>query len=267
MKPTDRLATGLCSVTFRRSSIAEVVDLAAAAGLEGIEWGADVHVRPGDRAAAAEAAERTRAAGLRVASYGSYLFADADCDANIGPVLETAAALGTDLVRVWCPFGVEPGAPAAERRLVVDRLASLARVARGHGMTLYLEFHGGTLTASARSTLALLEAVDADNLATAWQPPYWDAVALERSPASAVADLALLAPWLAHLHVYEWSADGTRHPLAAGEPRWPAVLDAVSAAVRPDIERFALLEFVAGDDPAALAADAATLLGWRAVLR
>ena len=263
MTTSTALAPGLCSVSFRQLGIAEVVDVALAAGLTGIEWGADMHVPAGDERAAASAARLTTESGLQVASYGSYLFADEHGPEAIGPVLDTAAALGTDLVRIWCPFGVEPGCAEAERGAVIDVLGFLASAAADRGVTLYLEFHGGTLTASATSTLAVLEGVGAANLATAWQPPYWDPGVLDREPASDVADLALLAPWLAHVHVYEWSPDLTRHPLAEGDGHWPAALAAAAAAPSPaGRERFALLEFVLGDEPDALVADAETLRRW-----
>lgn len=259
------LVPGLCSVTLRRCGLAEVVDRAAAAGLVGIEWGADVHVPPGDEHAATTAARLTADAGLRVTSYGSYLFADEDGRSAAGAVLDSAAALGTDLVRIWCPFGIEPGCAGPDRTAVARVLATLAETAGARGITLYLEFHGGTLTATATSALSLVEEVGAANLLTAWQPPYWDPAALERQPASDVADLALLAPRLAHLHVYEWSADLTRRPLAAGEDHWPVALAAAAAApTAVGSDRFALLEFVVGDDPEALARDAATLKRWLA---
>jgi len=254
------LSSGLCSVTFRQLDPVQVVSVAAAAGLEGIEWGADVHVPAGDLKAAAAATRATNDAGLRVASYGSYLFADEASRAAIGPVLDTAEALGTDLIRVWCPFGVGPAAARPDRDAVADVLAEWATAAVGRGLTLYLEFHGGTLTASAASTVALLAQVGATNVATAWQPPYW----ATRSPAADDgADLAVLAPWLAHVHVYEWAADLTRLPLAAGVDHWPAALRA-AAEGRADLDRFALIEFVPDDDPALLAAEAATLRGWLA---
>jgi 3-dehydroshikimate dehydratase len=263
------LAPGLCSVTFRRLAVPEVVALAAAAGLAGIEWGGDGHVPPGDPVASADAARHTTDAGLRVASYGSYLFAEPGAIAGIGPVLDTAEALGTDLVRVWCPFGVEPGASDGARAEVARVLTAWAEAAGARGITLYLEYHGGTLTATAASALALLEAVGADNLTTAWQPAYWRTDGAEgtgrddASPLAELEDLAALGPWLAHVHVYEWDGDLTRRPLATGAGHWPAAL-AAAAGGRAGLDRFALIEFVAGDDPAVLAAEAATLRRWLA---
>ena len=102
-------------------------------------------------------------------------------------------------------------------------------------------------------------------MATAWQPPYWASrsVASRSLAANEGADLAVLAPWLAHVHVYEWAADLTRYPLAAGDDHWPVALQA-AAEGRADLDRFALIEFVPDDDPAVLAAEAATLRGWLA---
>ena len=42
----------LTSVTFRRMKPEEILRVAARAGIEGIEWGGDVHVPAGDLAAA-----------------------------------------------------------------------------------------------------------------------------------------------------------------------------------------------------------------------
>ena len=64
--------SGLVSVTFRALSPAEIVELVARAGLEGIEWGGDVHAPHGDVARARDVYRRTVDAGLAIPSYGSY---------------------------------------------------------------------------------------------------------------------------------------------------------------------------------------------------
>ena len=63
---------GLVSVTYRRLPAEAVVRLAKDAGLACIEWGSDVHVPETDPAGARRVGEFTRAAGLSVASYGTY---------------------------------------------------------------------------------------------------------------------------------------------------------------------------------------------------
>lgn len=264
MSPGPALRPGLCSVTFRGLGRAEVVEAAADAGLTAVEWGGDVHVPHGDVVAAADAAARSADAGLEIVSYGSYLFLGSGGAAEIDPVLNTARALGAPGVRVWCPPGVEPGAGDDERVEVVRAAATLCGAAADHGLTVTLEFHGGTLTATAASTVALLDEVGAPNLFTAWQVPYW----APAPDAAELSDIAALAPRLSHVHVYEWDPDHTRHPLARGADRWPARLVEATAsgaaAVAAGVPRAALVEFVPGDDPGRLAAEAATLRGWLA---
>ena len=94
-----KIRPGLCSVTFRALEAEEVVGLAAEAGLEVIEWGADVHVPVGDIERAAQVATETENAGLTSCSYGSYF--RAGTDEELTPILDSAEALGVDRVRVW----------------------------------------------------------------------------------------------------------------------------------------------------------------------
>ena len=244
---------GLCSVTLRALPVDDVARLAGECGLVAIEWGGDVHVPPGDAAAAARARAASAAADLEVASYGSYAFALGIPDATeSGAVLDSATALGAPNVRVWGGVGVAASGEVFDS--LVAALAGFAAEAAGRGLTVGLEYHGGTVTGTLAGTLALLDAVGAPNLTSYWQPPYW------RGPTTAAADtaeVAALGPRLSHLHVYEWAGPEARLPLDAGSARWRAVLDAAAGA-----ERVAFLEFVVGDDPDALRRDARTLREW-----
>jgi sugar phosphate isomerase/epimerase len=243
---------GLCSVTFRRLEVEEVAHIAAAAGLAALEWGGDVHVPPGDDGAITRAVRATAAAGVTIASYGSYLLADGDASAGtVARALDTAVALGAPNVRVWAPFGIEPGSSRTGE--VVTALVEVCEQAAARDLTVGVEFHAGTLTETAASTVALLDAVGAANLATYWQPPYW---LQARPPAADAAEVAGLARRLSHLHVYEWAGAAERRPLAEGAARWQAVIGALDAAPRP---RVAFLEFVVADDPRRLDDDARTL--------
>ena len=252
---------GLCSITLRDLEPAGVVDVAARAGLAGIEWGADVHVPPDDPAGAAEVGERTRQAGLAVASYGSYLRAgdpEACTDAQVAAVLDAAVALGAPNVRVWTRWLAPADATDADRVEVVDDLRRVVAGAAERDLTVSLERHVWTLTETTDATVALLEAVGDPSLFTYWQP--LDGVATPE----ALTELAVVGSWLSHLHVFQWTSIDERHPLADGAERWPAVLAGVAAAegTRWPGDRWALLEYVRGDDPAQVAVDAATLAGW-----
>jgi sugar phosphate isomerase/epimerase len=238
---------------MRQLSVEEVARLAAEAGLRAIEWGGDVHVPPGDDAAVRRAVIATEVAGLECASYGSYLLADGDgAKETAVRVLDTAVALGAPNVRVWTPFGVEPGSPRTGE--VVDALTTIAALAGERDLRIGDEHHAHTLTATVASTLDVLAAVDAANVFSYWQPPYWLPV---REPGADAADVARLGDHLSHLHVYEWATAEDRRPLTDGDARWRAVLAALD-----DRPRVAFLEFVAADDPRVLLDDARTLHAW-----
>jgi sugar phosphate isomerase/epimerase len=247
------IAAGLCSVTLRAHPVEAVTDLAAACGLAAIEWGGDVHVPPGDDAAARRAVAAGAAAGVHAASYGSYLLAGGIPGVDeVHAVLDTAVVLGAPNVRVWTPFG----ATATDRPAVVAALAQVAAAADARGLAVGIEHHGGTLADSVPAMASLLDEVAAPNLFGYWQPPYWES---RTDAADDTAAVTALGARLSHLHVYEWPDAQTRLPLADGAERWDAVLATVADLPAPVTPRVAFLEFVAGDDPDALRRDAATL--------
>jgi 3-dehydroshikimate dehydratase len=266
--PPERLAVGLCTVTFRQLAASAVVELAASAAVEVLEWGGDVHVPEGDERAARAAAALSADHGLGIASYGSYLVLDAQPGRRLDAVLDTALELGAPAVRVWCPPVVDaPGGPApgdgsdgdgaVAWSTLVDAAAHTVDAARDVGLAVYLEFHGGGATASAATVVDLLEQVP--GLWTGWQPPYW----APRSAAEELADLGALAGRLLHVDVYEWDVDGTRHPLAGRRLQWSARLAAAGVATgsarAAGLRPAALIEFVPGDDPAALVGEVSEL--------
>lgn len=255
---------GLCSVILRAESVDSVARLAGECGVRAIEWGADVHVPPGDSGAASLARAATAAADCRVASYGTYLFAaGVPAPNDTCAVLDTAVALGAPNVRVWATFGVEPGSSAYPE--LVDGLRACCVEGGARDLTVGLEFHGSTATATVDGVLALLAAVDRPELFTYWQPPYWRG---PTTPESDAREVVALGDHLSHLHGYEWASAEKRLPLAAGADRWRAVLAAAANPLTGNGDgawpgdRVAFLEFVAGDDPAALRRDAAVLHDW-----
>lgn len=248
------IAAGMCSVTFRQLSAEEIIDVAAAARLQAIEWGADVHVRPGDTARAEQVRDQCADRGLACASYGSYYFAGKSAVDELAPTLETARALGATTVRVWAPGDARPehwGASAP----VIDALAHACDAAAELELTIAMEFHPGTLTETARSTREVLADVNRPNLRTYWQP------VPGATHLHALTELDPVLRHLEHLHVFSWETDSTRLPLAAHASLWRRVLAKV-ASQHADRQAYAYLEFVPGDAPEALTRDATTLRGW-----
>ncbi|HUQ60663.1 sugar phosphate isomerase/epimerase family protein [Lentzea sp.] len=238
------LIPGLVSVTFRQLTVPEIGELALECGLRAVEWGADVHVPPGDSAAARQAL----GTGLRVAAYGSYYRAGVSDRSELVPVLETAAELGAPLVRVWA--GTSGSAECADRGAVVEALRHAVEHAGVMGTKIALEYHRNTLTDTLDSTVRLLDEVD--GVVPYWQPRGGQDVS------SAVHEVRTLEPVTAH--VFSWGPGGyqDRLPLAARRDLWEPVLTELA---RDGVERNALLEFVRDDSPEQFREDAKTLLG------
>jgi hypothetical protein len=246
--PNVEIRPGICSITLRAEPIAEVVRIAAQAGLEGIEWGGDVHVPPSDAAAADLARGLTVDAGLAVASYGSYYRAGDDVD-DAAAVVQAAARLGAPRIRIWAGRVGSAEATSDERAAVVAGARAIARRAADAGIDVGFEFHRRTLTDTVESTLRLLDEVD-QQVTSYWQPP------VGKSDDEALDGLGRVLPWLSTVHVFSWSDTGERLTLAEREGLWRRAFAAVASTGR---KHDALLEFVPGDDPAAVAVEAAAL--------
>jgi len=249
---------GLVSVTFRKLTPAEIAGLVRKAGLRGIEWGGDVHVPHGDLGRAREVRELTMEHGLATAAYGSYYRAGQSESAGLAfeRVLETAVELGAPTIRVW------PGAAGSDvtdeegRWKIIEDLRRIAGLAAKAGVSITTEFHGGTLTDTNESAGGLLVEVDHPNLFTGWQPHNGE------TTEDCVAGLKEVLPKVSTIHVFHWWPTGAeRHPLAAGAERWACFWALLRQAPG---DRYALLEFVQGDEPEAFLRDAETLREWLA---
>jgi len=264
MKKDNTIRAGLCSITFRQYTARQVVDTAAGAGLAGIEWGGDVHVPPGDEAAARAARTLTLDAGLAVSSYGSYhrVLDEAGAPAPFGPTLDSACVLGAPVVRIWAGTKGSDAADAAHRARLADAARQIADQAAAAGIRIAFEFHRNTLTDTNESARRLLADVAHPNAYVYWQPMYWGPDLAERR-----RGLDLLGDRVRHVHVFFWRyvahPDGQRmvsdrRPLEEGAADWAEYF----AALAPADNRFALLEHVRGEDPEQFRRDAATLRRW-----
>ena len=257
------LHSGLVSITFRQLAPAAIVELVAQARLQGIEWGGDVHVPHGDIERARNVRRLTEEAGLTTAAYGSYyrLGHSEDEGLPFARVLQTAVALGAPSIRVWAGKRGAAEADAAYRRLIMDESRRISDLAASAGITVSYEYHGGTLTDTPASALALLQHGEHPNLRTLWQPLNWQS--RDDATRANLTSLEQVLPWLTNMHVYHWVTnqvgDRERLPLSEGEGGWREYLRTVSATGR---DHWLLLEFVRDDAPEAFLHDAGTLRSW-----
>ncbi len=250
------LKTGLLSVTFRQRTPQDIVSLCAAAGLQNIEWGGDIHVPPGDLQTARKVAALTRDNGLRCSAYGSYYRLGQAEAANIAAVLDTAAALETSMVRVWAGDRGSQAADAAYRQAVIEDARHVVEQAAQRSITISLEYHSHTLTDTLASTLDLLQTVDSPLFRTFWQPPHTPDLNAK------VRDLEKLLPWLTNVHVFHWHPQTReRFTLAQGATDWRTYIDIIATSER---DHTLSLEFVRDDAPENFLEDARTLNSWLA---
>jgi sugar phosphate isomerase/epimerase len=246
------LIPGLVSVTFRKLTTEEIIALCGKAGVQSIEWGADIHVPADDVARAKEVGRQTRDAGLMVAAYGSYyrLAGGGKFPVPFEQVLASAAALGAPTIRIWAGVkGAKVCTPEERAAIIADGLR-VADLAAKRGITVCLEYHPNTLTDDAASVRSLLKELDHPNLEFLWQPP------ADESVESCAARLVEVLPRLRNVHVYQWTATGERRPLAEGEADWRSYIEIVRETGKSvDF----LLEFVRDDSPEQFIADAAVL--------
>lgn len=243
--------TGLVSVTFRKFDIAGVVDAAARARLDGIEWGGDIHVPHGNLDTAKKAADICRDAGLSCISYGSYYRAGQSTDRDA--VIETAITLGAPNIRIWAGTKGSADTSAEERSKIVADIADFAAEARKAGLTVTFEWHGGTLTDEPESAHRLLsELGNPPNVYLYWQPNQFRPLDYNLNA------LRIAAPHLHHVHVFNWEGS-KKFPLRDDGGVWKQYLDVIRKASPSGSRHGLLLEFSSDDTVEAMLDDAAYL--------
>lgn len=233
---------GLVSITFRNKAPREIVALMKRAGLSQVEWGGDVHVKPG-AGRAVEVRRMTENEGLRTSAYGSYYHLEENA---FEPWLDEAEALGAPVIRVWAGRKGSAEVDERERETLVRSLNDCVRQAAERSIVVSLEYHPNTLTDSRDSVRRLMRE---SAVSFHWQPR-WDWPEEER-----LAALKEVVPRLTCVHTFTWRHTETgivRLPLSDGAEMWNRV-PALSANAPM------LLEFVENDSDEALLRDAAWL--------
>ena len=243
------MKTGLTSVSFRKMSVDEVIELAARSGVDGIEWGSDVHVPQTDIEYAKRVADKTRAAGLEVISYGSYFFLGAGTD--FAPYIEAAKALGTDTIRIWGGKKEKWELTDAEYAELVAEMKSIGKMAEKSGVIVSLEYHQHSITATAEDAVAFIKDVNLPSVRL-----YWQSI-IQRSFEDNLADIDIVAPYLTNVHVFNY-VEGKQELLSyeGGADRWAAYAEKISKIPG---ERAFMTEFCKGGLAESFLADAAVL--------
>lgn len=241
---------GLCSVTLRALTVEQVIEVATAAGLSGIEWGGDIHVPAGDIDRAIEVAELTKCVNLEVASYGSYYAVGYEENASsFEAVLETARKLTAPSIRVWAGKLGSMEADNQHRKLVVEEARRIATLAAEKNIEIHFEYHGGTLTDTEESAALFMKEINHPNVYLYWQP------AVNRTVTGRLKSIGKIRPWLSNVHVFHWQ-ETKRLPFAEGLADWTQYINHLKEDAK---ERYLFMEFVKGDSVEQLLVDVKAL--------
>jgi len=157
---------GLVSVTFSKLAIEEVVRIAVAAGIDGIEWS-----EKGEHAVSMENIDKIKALseenGLEIFSFGSYCYMTEweKCE----KALEMAVRLGAPVIRVWAGWKKLSDWTEETYAELVENTRRMADKAAEYRITLAFEYHRKTLTETAESAVRLIKTVDRENVKLYWQ--------------------------------------------------------------------------------------------------
>ena len=244
------MKTGLVSVSFRKLTVEELIEAVKDAGLDGIEWGGDIHVPHGDVEKAKYVAKLMKEAGLETLSYGSYYYPGDHAVEDFQGVIDCAVALGTKVIRVWAGGKtLSEVTPEYRARIIADTKA-ISDMAKPYGLTVAYEYHQYTLTETLESALQAVKEVDKENMGTYWQPSIF--VSHEEN----MEALRQVLPYAKNMHVFYWGEDYTRFTLKEGVEEWKEYM--ALAKTQPNIGA-AMLEFIKDDSIEQMKKDAATL--------
>ena len=162
---------GLCSVTFRKKSAAQVVEIAKKAGIGYIEWGGDIHVRTIDDARIVKSICDNE--GIKVSSYGSY-FNTNDFDENKWiQICEIAKTLGASSIRIWLGKKNSEDFSDTEYNVLLKNIKTMCDIADSYGLLICPECHDNTFNNNTDSFLRLKNDLRKDNFRTYFQSRYF----------------------------------------------------------------------------------------------
>jgi len=199
---------GMTSLTLRNQCVEDVIKVARAAGVEGIEWGvSDEHLPLCDCVQAEKIKTLSKKYGVKIFSLGSY------CGMNdkemCDKTLETAVMLGAPVIRVWAGEQSPKDCDEDYINLIVSNTVYMAKKAEKYNISLGFEYHQNTLTETAESAVALVKKVNMKNVGLYWQP-LW----MSTTEENLSARTKVLPYLIGNLHIHNYSPEKGYQPLS-----------------------------------------------------
>jgi len=248
--------TALSSSACIGADIHTVLEIAAAAGVHGVEWTDDGFVSPGDVSAARETMMATLRAGLCTSSYATLYRAVSHDRSAFRAALATTREFNAPMLRLWsAPRGESPVADAAA---FLDEIRYLGDEAGRQGVTLCLGLSHRSVLDSSRTATGIMAGMDHPFVKLAWEPgsgARFDDVMQEFSPLSGRIGLIVVRG--------EDVAPGDDGKAEA----WLQYLDSFDEQCGdPDMARYVVVKSV-GEGPELLGGSVSAIRAWSVKLR
>lgn len=244
---------GLVSVSFRSLGCEEIIKITKESGLDGIEWGGDVHVPPDNPDNAKNVAALMKDAGLLTSAYGSYYRAGTYGEnymEEFRKVLDTAVILGAPVIRIWAGVEGSKKISAEKRKEIVKECIEIAKAAGKENITVSFECHRNTLTDNFISALQLMKETNRENLRMYWQPNEC------RNRKYNLEALENIIPYLTNVHVFNWPSPAVKLPLKFAAKEWREYFSLISSDGK---EHWCSLEFMPDGKAKSLPKEAQTM--------
>lgn len=162
---------GFTTTTFRNiKDVGKIVKIATDAGVDCIEWGADIHVK--DVETAKYVKKLCDNANISVSSYGSYYRVGSKDEKEWKKICEISSALGAKAVRVWLGKADSEKTDDDTYKNLVEDAKSMCLVASEYGIIVCPECHDNTYNNNTDAFLKIQKDVGSDNFRTYFQSRY-----------------------------------------------------------------------------------------------
>ena len=229
---------GLCSVTFRKTPVEDVINLAKEANLQTIEWGSDHHLPEGDLDHARKVSKLMEEAGLTTSSYGSQHKLGSFEDFE--PYIQVAQIVESPMIRVWAGEKGSEEVDADGRQNIIEDANRIGKMTSEANLSVSLEYHMDTLTDTPESAYQLMQEITSPNVYLYWQSA--ESLSIEER----IESLPKLGPWITNVHVFHWKDFYHRYPLAEGQDEWLQYIQNIEDSSTN--KHHYLIEFVHGKD-------------------
>ncbi|MBR2868782.1 MAG: sugar phosphate isomerase/epimerase [Clostridia bacterium] len=167
----DSFKLGLCSVTFRKKSAEEIVEIAKKNRVDFIEWGGDVHVRNIEDARHVK--DLCDKANIKISSYGSYYNTAAPDLSKWEEICKISNEMGASSVRIWLGKKNSENFDSDEYIRTVEHLRKLCDTAAEYDLMICPECHDNTFNNKTDAFLKLKKDLQRNNFRTYFQSRYY----------------------------------------------------------------------------------------------